>query len=58
MSNLTRREFGAGLFGAMATLPLFDKLKPSVFGGVQIGVQSYTFRTFTIDKMIQKVRNV
>jgi sugar phosphate isomerase/epimerase len=33
-----------------------DKMRPSVFGGVQVGVQSYTFRRFQIDKMIQAMQ--
>jgi len=30
-----------------------DKVKPSVFGGIDVGVQSYTFRAFSVDKMIE-----
>ncbi|HLF82837.1 MAG TPA: sugar phosphate isomerase/epimerase [Blastocatellia bacterium] len=56
MEQITRRQFGVGLAGAFAGLTLGssgDKVKPSVFGGIQVGVQSYTFRTFTVDKMIE-----
>ena len=50
-----------GLAGAFAGLTLRsseDKVKPSVFGGIQVGVQSYTFRTFSIDKMIEAMVSV
>jgi len=30
-----------------------DKVKSSIFGGIQVGVQSYTFRAFSVDKMIE-----
>ncbi|HEX8089805.1 MAG TPA: sugar phosphate isomerase/epimerase [Blastocatellia bacterium] len=59
MRHLTRRQFGAGLLGAAAGLaPRMpgDKLKPSTFGGVKVGVQSYTFRRFGVDKMIEAMR--
>jgi len=60
MDKLTRREFGAGLLGAagMMSLKPFDKLRPSVVGGVQIGVQSYTYRSFTVDKMIASMQSI
>jgi len=35
-----------------------DKLKPSIFGGVEVGVQSYTFRAFSIDKMIEAMVSI
>lgn len=60
MNNLTRREF-AGLLGGVAglgLLPFDDKVKPSVFGGIQVGVQSYTFRTFSVDKMIDAMKSI
>jgi sugar phosphate isomerase/epimerase len=53
---ITRRQFGLGLAGAFAGLKLAsagDKVKPSVFGGIRVGVQSYTFRAFSVDKMIE-----
>jgi sugar phosphate isomerase/epimerase len=52
--RISRREFGAGVLSSLASLPfLRDKtLESSRFGGVHIGVQSYTFRLFSIDKMI------
>jgi len=58
VEHITRRQFGAGLAGAFAGLTLTspdDKVKPSVFGGIQVGVQSYTFRTFSVDKMIDAI---
>jgi sugar phosphate isomerase/epimerase len=57
MDHLTRRQFGVGALGALAGLTLGDKVKPSTFGGVQVGVQSYTFRRFNIDKMIEAMRS-
>ena len=52
----TRREFTAGLGAAAAGLALRPALaarvKPSVFGGIQVGVQSYTFHALDIDRMI------
>src|SRR5215216_6695181 len=61
MNHLTRRQFGLSLFGVAAVAkldPSSDKLKPSVVGGVRIGVQSYTFRKFSLDKMIEAMRSV
>ncbi len=61
MANLTRREFGVSLASGVAGLkPLIrdDKLKPSIIAGVRIGVQSYTFRKFTIDKMIAAMTSI
>ena len=59
MDYLTRREFAVGLLGAVASLSLpksDGKVKPSVFSGIQVGVQSYTFRRFDVDKMIEAMR--
>ncbi|HXG92314.1 MAG TPA: sugar phosphate isomerase/epimerase [Blastocatellia bacterium] len=58
ISHLTRRQFGGILMGAAAGLlpPSSQKVKPSVFGGIQVGVQSYTFRAFNIDRMIDAMR--
>lgn len=61
VENITRREFGMGLAGAFAGLTLTspaDKVKPSIFGGIQVGVQSYTFRTFSVDKMIEAMVSI
>ncbi|MEN3334186.1 MAG: hypothetical protein V7641_3551 [Blastocatellia bacterium] len=60
MNHITRREFSGILLGAMGTLALrpFDKVKPSVVNGVEIGVQSYTFRKFTIEQMIAAMQAV
>jgi sugar phosphate isomerase/epimerase len=60
MRHITRRQFGAGLLGAAAGMtarPSGDELKPSTFGGVKVGVQSYTFRRFGVDKMIEAMRH-
>jgi len=35
-----------------------DRIKPSIFGGIQVGVQSYTFRTFNVDKMIDSMKSI
>ena len=62
MALITRREFTAGLAaaaGAAATRAAAQgKPKPSVFGGIQVGVQSYTFRAFDIDRMIAAMTSV
>jgi hypothetical protein len=56
LALITRREFTAGLAATAAAVAARaaaeGKPKPSVFGGVQVGVQSYTFRAFDIDRMI------
>jgi sugar phosphate isomerase/epimerase len=58
--RISRREFGTALLGSFAALPLVhpNKVKPSVFGGIQVGVQSYTFRLFSIDKMISTMTSI
>ena len=52
----TRRQFTAGLGAAAAGLALAPAarahVKSSVFGGIQLGVQSYTYHALTIDRMI------
>ena len=61
MDQITRRQFGIGLAGAVAGINLksrADKVAPSVFGGIQVGVQSYTFRSFTVDKMIDSMVSI
>jgi sugar phosphate isomerase/epimerase len=61
VSHLTRRQFNGTLIGGVAGLmvpSIGDKVKPSVFGGIAVGVQSYTFRSFTLDKMIETMRAV
>lgn len=62
MQNITRRQFGLGVLAGMAGLSLkgsssgaTDKVKPSNFGGIQVGVQSYTYRAFSVDKMIESM---
>ncbi|HSO74663.1 MAG TPA: sugar phosphate isomerase/epimerase [Blastocatellia bacterium] len=64
--RLTRRDFGKGVLAGAAAISLrgiaasqpADKLKPSVFGGIQVGVQSYTFRTFSVDKLIEAMVSI
>jgi len=61
VDQITRRDFGIGLAGGFAGLMFrspVDKLKPSIFGGVEVGVQSYTFRAFSIDKMIEAMVSI
>ena len=60
MDHLSRREFGGLLLGAAGSLAMgkLDKLKPSVFGGIQVGTQSYTFRKFTVDQMIAAMQSI
>jgi sugar phosphate isomerase/epimerase len=60
MNHITRRQFGGMLMGAAAAAGLrpFDKVKPSVVAGVEIGVQSYTYRKFTIEQMIAEMQKV
>jgi sugar phosphate isomerase/epimerase len=62
---VTRRQFAAGLAGAAAGLTLPGAkaagaagLVPSVYGGVRVGVQSYTFRKFGLDRMIAALGSV
>ncbi len=55
MEFITRRQFGLGMVGAVTGLALkasADKMKPSIFNGIEVGVQSYTFRAFSVDMMI------
>src|SRR5688572_27202398 len=56
----TRRELVAGLGAAAAGLALrpVPRVKPSLFGGIQVGVQSYTFRAFDIDRMIAAMTSI
>ena len=60
MEHLTRREFNAGLLAAAGLMfvPPADKVKPSVFSKIQVGVQSYTFRSFSLDKMIEAMNSI
>lgn len=61
VDHITRRQFGIGLAGACAGLASGesdDKVKPSIFSGIQIGVQSYTFRMFSVDKMIDAMKSI
>jgi len=60
----TRREFTAGMATAVAGLAVSPRalakgrMKPSIFGGIQVGVQSYTFRAFDIDRMIAAMTSI
>jgi sugar phosphate isomerase/epimerase len=60
MDQITRREFGGILVTAVGGVRAWsvDKVKPSVFGGIEVGVQSYTFRAFKIEKMIAAMTSV
>jgi sugar phosphate isomerase/epimerase len=58
----TRRAFTAGLAAAGGAVALGAaprlRSKPSVFGGIQVGVQSYTFRAFDLDRMIAAMTSI
>jgi sugar phosphate isomerase/epimerase len=58
----TRREFTAGLGAAAAGLALAPaarkRVKPSVFGGIQVGVQSYTYHALDVDRMIADMTSI
>jgi sugar phosphate isomerase/epimerase len=58
----TRREFvallGAGVADVAAAGAAARPAARSVFGGVEVGVQSYTFRAFTIERMIAAMTSV
>lgn len=62
MPRITRREFTAGLAASAAAAAARaiagDKPAPSVFGGIQVGVQSYTFRAFDLDRMIAAMTRI
>jgi len=58
---ITRREFTAGLAaaaGAAVRAGADVKAEASSFGGVQVGVQSYTFRAFDMDRMIAAMTSI
>jgi sugar phosphate isomerase/epimerase len=56
----TRREFTTGIAAAAAGLAFrpATRGKRSVFGGIDVGVQSYTFRAFDIDRMIAAMQSI
>ncbi len=66
MKRMTRREFATGLAAAagafaagrraLAADP--GRIKPSIFGGIEVGVQSFTYRAFSVDRMIESMRSV
>jgi sugar phosphate isomerase/epimerase len=62
MAQVTRRDFTSGLAAAAAALSLPRAVRaagtPSVFGGVAVGVQSYTFRAFDLPRMIAAMQAV
>jgi sugar phosphate isomerase/epimerase len=66
MKTVTRREFATGLAGAAAALAVgrralagdAGKVEPSIFGGIEVGVQSFTYRAFSVDRMIESMRSV
>jgi sugar phosphate isomerase/epimerase len=61
VEDITRRQFGLGLIGSVAGLGLSrfdDKTNSSLIAGVRIGAQSYTFRTFTVDRMIDTMKSI
>jgi sugar phosphate isomerase/epimerase len=67
MTKLTRREFVRNMAGASAGLALprgflqaaaAKRSAPSVVGGLTIGVQSFSFRAFTLEKMIEAMNDI
>jgi sugar phosphate isomerase/epimerase len=49
------------MIGALSGLALpypRDKTRSSVFGGIELGVQSYTFRRFSVDRMIEAMGSI
>jgi sugar phosphate isomerase/epimerase len=64
MAKVTRRAFTTGLAGASAGLWIRGarareaKVPPSVFGGIEVGVQSYTFRAFSLERMIGAMSSI
>jgi sugar phosphate isomerase/epimerase len=58
----TRRAFSLGLAGAAAAAAFRvhadDKVKPSVVGGITLGVGSYSYRKFDIDRMIASMKTI
>ncbi|HET9317271.1 MAG TPA: TIM barrel protein, partial [Vicinamibacteria bacterium] len=67
MERLTRRAFTRGALGGAAGLALggpsraaetIGRVKPSIVGGLQIGVQSFTYRKLSLDRMIESMRSV
>jgi sugar phosphate isomerase/epimerase len=61
---ITRRRFTGSLVAATAGLAFgrafasSGRIKPSVVGGLDIGVQSFTFRKFSLERMIEAMRTV
>ncbi|HEY3120056.1 MAG TPA: sugar phosphate isomerase/epimerase [Vicinamibacteria bacterium] len=53
MAKVTRRDFTIGVAGAAVGLAARSKA-----AGIEIGVQSYTYRKFDIDRMIASMRSV
>jgi sugar phosphate isomerase/epimerase len=60
--TLSRRDFGKGALGgfmAGSVSPLWaKKAAPSVFGGVQIGVMTYSFRDRPLDKALENIVDI
>ncbi|MFL6350806.1 MAG: sugar phosphate isomerase/epimerase family protein [Bryobacteraceae bacterium] len=51
-SMCSRRQFGAMAFGGLARAPGVAKILGSRISGVQLGLQSYSFRDLTLDAAI------
>jgi sugar phosphate isomerase/epimerase len=58
----TRRAFNLGLAGSVAAAALRlqadEKVPASIVGGIQLGVGSYSYRKFDIDRMIASMKTV
>ena len=57
MTYMTRRTFGQVAFAALPAARLLAATN-SVFGGVRLGIGSYSFRGFTTDDMVKSVAAV
>jgi len=65
MKNVSRRDFGRKVLGTVGGLALASvtplwgkKVASSVFGGIQIGVQSYSFRDRSLAKVLDALAEI
>jgi sugar phosphate isomerase/epimerase len=55
---MSRREFAGALLAGTMGVAARPTSGRSVFGGVEVGVQSYTFRAFDMDRMIAALQSL